>query len=264
MHRRIMDLVSLPFIVCLTQVEEDALRRSFTAHSDSIPIAKRSDAMLGALLLSMRDEGQIESVVMSKCLDRKFHSTLPHLLAAFEELVNKKLDGKEPGANGGLGPYSEATCYEFHQLVVATLSAYSSSLDTFCAAEWRLSMKRAENAAVMRDKGSHRMQGSEGMEQGDESTMADVDADGSKPKFADSQETLADLIVLRNECAEQLWACNFLLWHIAYSPIFCYHLVLLRKGGLLHMQAKGRAELDSTRLRSFTSLSCPCHKRVAG
>jgi hypothetical protein len=113
-------------------VGEDALRRYFTAHSDSILIMKYSDAMLGALLMSMCKEGQIESVVMSKCPDRKFCSTLPHLLHAFEELVEKKLEAKEPGENWGLGIYSEATCYKFHQLVVATLLAYSSSLDAFC------------------------------------------------------------------------------------------------------------------------------------
>jgi hypothetical protein len=219
--------------------------------------------MLGALLMSMRKEGQIESVVMSRCPDRKFHSTLAHLLPAFEEEVKKKLEAKEPEANRGLGSYSEATCYEFHQLVVAAFLAYSSSLDTFCAAERKLSMKKAEDAAVMKDKDGRRMRGSEGMDEGDKPTVANTDAHGSKPKIADSRETLEDLIGLRNECAEQLWKCNFLLWHIAYSPIFYHHLVLLREGGWLHMQAEGHAELDPTQLRLSTS-PCPCHKRAAG
>jgi hypothetical protein len=145
MHRRIMHPISLSFIACLTQVGEDALRRSFTAHSDSIPIAKRSDAMLGALLLSMRDEGQIESVVMSKCTNGKFYSTLSHLLAAFEELVNKKLEAKGPEGYEGLAVYNKTTCYEFHQLVVTTALAYRDALNAFIDAENKLTLEK-ENA----------------------------------------------------------------------------------------------------------------------
>jgi hypothetical protein len=47
------------------------------------PIMKHSDTLLGALLISMWKEGQIESVVMSRCTDQKFHSALPHLLPTF-------------------------------------------------------------------------------------------------------------------------------------------------------------------------------------
>jgi hypothetical protein len=124
MHRHIMHPISISFIVCLTQVGEDALQMSFTAHSDSIPITKCSDAMLGVLLLSMCDEEQIESIVMGKCTDQKFYSTLSHLLAAFEELINRKLEVKGPEGYEGLGMYNETICYEFHQLVVTMASMY--------------------------------------------------------------------------------------------------------------------------------------------
>jgi hypothetical protein len=152
MHRRIIHPVSLSFIACLVQVEEDALQKSFAAHSDSIPIAKRSDALLGALLISMHKEGQIESVVMSRCTDQKFCSTLPHLLPAFEELVKKKLEAKEMEENGGLDVYNETTCYEFHQLMVATVLAYRGALNAFVEAENQLASQKAYADKVARGK----------------------------------------------------------------------------------------------------------------
>ena len=121
------------------------------SHLDSILIAKCSDTILGALLMSMHKEGQIQSIMMSKCPDQKFHSTLPNLLLAFEDLVNRKLEVKEIEGTGGLDAYNETTCYKFHQLVVATVSVYQEAFTAYIEAEKTLTSQRDCADRVVRE-----------------------------------------------------------------------------------------------------------------
>ena len=49
-----------------------------------------------------------------------------------------------------MGVYTEATCYEFHQLLVALLIAYANVLGALCKAEWDLEEHRDMETMKMR------------------------------------------------------------------------------------------------------------------
>ena len=118
-------------MIFLTQVSEQHFQISFKLHLSSLPTSKWNDAVLGGLLVGMQKEGQIESVIMSQC-PSCFHSELPHLLAAFAEV----LENKEK-----ICVYSKATCYEFHQLLVVTLIIYEKALSVFSEVERKLNLE---------------------------------------------------------------------------------------------------------------------------
>jgi hypothetical protein len=150
----------------------------------------------------------------------------------------------------GLGVYGEATCVEFHQLLVAALHAYRTSLRKFREAHKDLDKYNGEK---MKRKGkgeSHgrKGQGGGGMKQGDQiarqgkgrqnPTMAKASAADSKRPPATppgDPDKLAELQGALVERAQLLWQCTYLLWRIAYSHMFPCHLALLQKGQWLHM-----------------------------
>src|SRR6267154_1970593 len=238
MHRRIFHPFSLSVIRQLSRVTKDELEVVFVKYSDCLPSSKRSDVLLGSLLLGMRDEGQIKSLIMDQCQDLKFRSHLPHLLAAFEDVVGKK-EADMFEAKEGLGVYSRATCYEFHQLLVATLSAYANTLGRFCDAQRELNVHMNGEAGMgegWRDVGAgiqRKASGSgvqragakkkkvkttgvwQGIPKGARKPEAKADYVAPKPDLADPQEKVTNIWKLaerRNRYAQLLWECTFLLW----------------------------------------------------
>jgi hypothetical protein len=254
-------------------VTEEDVRAAFAKYSTYIPSSRRSDVLLGSLLIGMKDKGQIKSLIMNQCQQPEFCSELPHLLAAFEEVVGKKeastLEVKE-----GLGVYSKATCYEFHQLLVATISAYANTLGRFCDAQHELNvymnggLGRAEmeegswNAETQRKRSTvpraqaKQMMGA--MPRGVRKSLAQTDYVSSKPKPVDPQEKVADiwkLIERRNAYAQLLWECTFLLWRIAYSQILRSHLELLDSAEMLHIPTLGKPSLLPSEVKLYPGLN---------
>src|SRR6267154_2483109 len=211
MHRRIFHPFSLSVIRQLSRVTKDELEVVFVKYSDCLPSSKRSDVLLGSLLLGMRDEGQIKSLIMDQCQDLKFRSHLPHLLAAFEDVVGKK-EADMFEAKEGLGVYSRATCYEFHQLLVATLSAYANTLGRFCEAQQELNMHM--------NGGADAAGGDEGWRDAEVQGRAKKNR---KVKMGREKRQI-ELTSNRNQYAERLWECVFLLWRIAYSQLLRDHI----------------------------------------
>jgi hypothetical protein len=275
-HRRIFHWSSLSFIRHLTRVKaKDEVEAAFAKRSQLITSSRQHDILLGSLLLGMRDEGQIQTLIMDQCRYPEFRSELPNLLAAFEEVVVKK-EAQTLEVKKGLGVYSEATCFEFHQLLVAALSAYANTLGAFRDAQQELSLQK--NASVKRDesvgrtedkgegrmkdgtrkveiqndgpgaqgatmkKGKGKMAGDQSKKQGghgdvQKPTVAGTDHVGPKPKLVPSSKEksprIQELTKVRNERAQQLWECSFLLWRISYSQILRDHLNLLDAAELL-------------------------------
>ena len=69
---------------------------------------------------------------------RNFAPSSPsYIVPAFADVVKK--ENKELSVvPEGTGVYTEATCYEFHQLLVALLMAYVNALGALCKAVWDL------------------------------------------------------------------------------------------------------------------------------
>jgi hypothetical protein len=135
MHRRIFSPYSLGYIYSLAKVGGTQLRAKFLAHSPSIPTPKGNDTKLASLLVGMQEEGQISSLIMDSCPSKEFRSQLTSLLSAFADVLKKKENKELSGVPEGTGVYTEATCYEFHQLLVASLMAYANALGALCKAE---------------------------------------------------------------------------------------------------------------------------------
>jgi hypothetical protein len=278
-------------------VTEDEVRVAFAKYSRLITSSKRSDVLLGSLLVGMRDEGQIQTLIMDQCRYPEFRSELPNLLAAFEEVVVKK-EAQTLEVKKGLGVYSEATCFEFHQLLVAALSAYANTLGAFRDAQQELSLQK--NASVKRDesvgrtedkgegrmkdgtrkveiqndgpgaqgatmkKGKGKMAGDQSKKQGghgdvQKPTVAGTDHVGPKPKLVPSSKEksprIQELTKVRNERAQQLWECSFLLWRISYSQILRDHLNLLDAAELLHMPGMAKLPLHPSEVRLYPGLN---------
>ena len=164
-HRHIFHWSSLSFIQHLTRLKvKDQIQAAFAKHSQLITSSRQHDVLLGSLLVGMRDEGQVQTLIMDQCRYPKFHSELPNLLAAFEKVVVKK-EAQTLEVKKGLGVYSEATCFEFHQLLITALSAYANTLGAFHDAQQELSLqknasvKRDESVGRTEDEGEGRMRG---------------------------------------------------------------------------------------------------------
>jgi hypothetical protein len=145
MHRRIFSPYSLGYIYSLTKVGGTQLRAKFLAHSPSIPTPKGNDTKLASLLVGMQEEGQISSLIMDSCPSKEFRSQLTSLLSAFADVLKKKENKELSGVPEGTGVYTEATCYEFHQLLVASLMAYANALGELCDAGNAKTMEAREH-----------------------------------------------------------------------------------------------------------------------
>ena len=151
----------------------------------------------------------------------------------------------------GLGVYSEATCVEFHRLLVAELRAYKTALHKFRETH-RTWTKVKDKSGKMNSEGSKGMcqnHGCKGLvdetkEQGGLSMWQGVGKQGpTDPKPMSSTSSgdaygLAELQKALVERAQLLWQCAYLLWCIAYSQMFLCHLAMLQCGRWLHLPDK--------------------------
>jgi hypothetical protein len=79
----------------------------------------------------MAKKKQIETL-MDKCPRDEMRSKLPTLLAACNRMRNMpRVERTEESRNAMSGLYNKDTCFEFHQLLVATLLSYGKALDAF-------------------------------------------------------------------------------------------------------------------------------------
>lgn len=230
---------------------------AFREHSPSLPISKRRDFALGALLGGIKEGEWPTDPLMKKPLE------LPHLLNAFNDVAKKK-EGKK--LEEGLGVYDETTCYEFHRLLVATIHTYTNALGALRMADREVNLSK-EAGKTMRENFGH-TSGDQSKKHNRELersvnkfVVADVGDIGIKSALAGSlKEDLDSLIKAREECAEWVWKFSFLLWRIASSQILSHHLVILDRSSLLQMPSQaGRAPRAET-LGLFTGLSSRRHE----
>jgi hypothetical protein len=105
----------------------------------------------------MQQEGQIASLIMDSCPSKKSRSQLTTLLSAFADIVRKKENKELPEVPEGTGAYTEATCYEFHQLLVASLMAYANALGALSEAECNWQNHPGTEAMKMRESCAERV-----------------------------------------------------------------------------------------------------------
>lgn len=120
MQRRVIHWSSLAFLLFLGGVDEKGMVEAFRKHAPSLHTSKRRDYALSVLLVGIK-EGEWPTDPLT---DKP--SELPHLLKACNDAVKKKKERKE--LEESLGVYGEATCYEFHRLLVSTIHAYANAL----------------------------------------------------------------------------------------------------------------------------------------
>jgi len=133
MHQRIIHWSSQNFIWQLSQVTEEDLRKVFSSYvtpPQSTAAPNRSNFALGSMLIGMERDGQIESFIMEPCGHPELRSEkLTKLVGAFREVISESGKIDLPPQKDWLGVYNETTCFEFHQLLIATLLAYGKGLD---------------------------------------------------------------------------------------------------------------------------------------
>ena len=124
MRRRISLWFSEGFIYYLGQVEEEKLKRAVMQPYTTT--SQRDNQLIRAIA----EKGDIiQHHIMDNCPAEGMVSELPHLGAACKDWVEQGLSGSE------VQVYNETTCFEFHQLLVATLLAYGKGLDALYAAK---------------------------------------------------------------------------------------------------------------------------------
>jgi hypothetical protein len=202
MRRRIIHWSSLAFIHNLSRVTEERLRLAvafYTCSDEAEQLPKRDDSVLGRLLVSMHDRGQITSVIMQRCGRKElFSEKLDHLVAAFREVVTKS-SAEGPGKSG-VRAYNERTCWEFHKLLLATLPAYGRALDELGNVDEKLHPDpRRRNLRVLEVR------------------------------------ELKNLKQQRADCVKEAQLCGIILWRIAYSGALQHHLRALRGCAALNL-----------------------------
>jgi hypothetical protein len=130
MRQRISYWVTQGFIFFLGKVDESRLNDVVLA---TVPLL-RNDSNLSDRLLEMEDNPSIQDIIMKNCPIVYAQSLITLLLNACHTM--QTLLRQEGWAKlcciSGL--YSKATCFEFHQLLLATLISYRKALDRFLAA----------------------------------------------------------------------------------------------------------------------------------
>jgi phosphopentomutase len=118
---------------------------------------------------------------MTPCGHLELSSGLTHILAAFRETLDpsaKESDGLTRNV------YNEDTCWEFHQLLLATLLSYGKAL-----------ILLGKINDILQPNSTRRRKGRR------ISTMANLD----------------DLMQQREEYTERAMLCGIVLWRLAYS-----------------------------------------------
>lgn len=205
MRRRIVHWSSLAFIYHLSQATEERLRLAFTFYmhsNEAEQFPKRNDSVLGRLLISMHDQGQIASIIMQHCGRKELSSErLDHLVAAFREVVRGSESSAEVPGKAGMGAYNEHTCWDFHKLLLATLLAYGRALDELGNVDEKLhpDLRRRRKLCVL------------------------------------EVEELKNLKQQRADCVKGAQLCGIVLWRIAYSGALQHHLRVLRGCAALNL-----------------------------
>ncbi len=125
MCRRISYWAAQGFIYYLGRVEESKLRAVVPQTASSL----RNDSTFSDRLLAMEDKARIQDIIMKKCPVNRVRSPLTSLLSACRKM--KTLPAPETRFQSVSALYNKATCFEFHQLLVATLLSYGKALEAF-------------------------------------------------------------------------------------------------------------------------------------
>lgn len=112
------------FVYCLGKVNKVDLQAAVAPATSPL----RNDVGLATKLADMAKRKQVETL-MDKCPRDEMRSKLPSLLDACDRMLNMRRLEKSQKAVSGL--YNKDTCFEFHQLLVATLLSYGKALDAF-------------------------------------------------------------------------------------------------------------------------------------
>jgi hypothetical protein len=129
MRRRISYWVAQGFIFFLGQVDESRLRDVVQATAPSL----RNDSNLSDMLLEMEDEASIQDIIMKNCPVVNAQSPITSLLNACRTMQMLPRQEGRAKLRGLSALYSKATCFEFHQLLLAMLLSYGKALDRFVA-----------------------------------------------------------------------------------------------------------------------------------
>ena len=130
MRWRISYWVAQGFIYSLGKVDESRLRDVVSATMPSL----QNDSNLSDRLLEMEDETSIQDIIMKNCQVVSAWSLITSPLSgcrAMQMLLRQEGWAKLHGVSS---LYSKTTCFEFHQLLLATLLSYGKVLDGFVAA----------------------------------------------------------------------------------------------------------------------------------
>jgi hypothetical protein len=191
MRRRVKHWSSHVYVFELSKLDEAKVRTAFESNRDVVGSTDRQDSALGKLLVGVSEDGIMGRIMNAHPDEAARNLTLSHLVAAFKEgLKTKKRT-----------PYNERTCFEFHQLLIATLVGYGRA------------SKELEKAYKAMDKVRQKL------------------GDGDVP--AGKRATLA-------QCATDFWEFAHLLWRIAYSRMLHEHLAVLEAQTDLHLPSSNK------------------------
>jgi len=123
MRQRIHNWSSKGYIYVLSRILETELRSKVSARADEISAesAHRDNRALAATVTEMVQNGEMESNVMQPSGYSEWNLT--HLVSSFSTIGR------------GHDAYDVTTCFEFHQLLIATLHAYGIALDALKTAD---------------------------------------------------------------------------------------------------------------------------------
>ena len=186
MRRRIIHWSSQVYIFELAKLEEAQIRAAFESNHGVVGSTQRQDSALGKLLVGVYEDGLIGRIMNAHPDEAARNLMLPHLVAAFKEVSRTK----------DRTPYNERTCFEFHQLLIATLVGYGKA-----SKELEKAYRDAESARSM---------------------------PGKEDKANKKRAMLA-------QCATDFWEFAHLLWRIAYSRMLHEHLAVLEAQTELHL-----------------------------
>ncbi|KIM73336.1 hypothetical protein PILCRDRAFT_93097 [Piloderma croceum F 1598] len=183
-------------------------------------LPKQNNSALGILLVGMAQDDQIKPLIMAPCGRPELSSGLTHILATFREIVGPS--AKE-SARLARDVYNEDTCWEFHQLLLATLLSYGKAL-----------VLLGKINDILQLNPTHRQKG----------------------KRTLTTTNINDLMQRREEYTEHVMLCGIVLWRLAYSGMLRRHLAVLRRGVILSAPMIDMGQL--ARYQLYTGFSHIC------
>jgi hypothetical protein len=82
----------------------------------------------------MEDNAKLQGIIMENCPIINAQSPITSLLNVCRTMQTLPRQEGRAKLRGASGLYSKATCFEFHQLLLATLLSYGKTVDEFMAA----------------------------------------------------------------------------------------------------------------------------------